>query len=111
VFPLSEAQRVAACLETNSVPVELKVLPGESHGLGANRLLVFRVIGEQCLTRLKGPGALSNYRSILSWQAQAKPLWLFWTPAPVWAAIWLWSWLRRTGRCACWPPRPCSADL
>jgi pimeloyl-ACP methyl ester carboxylesterase len=32
VFPLSEAQRVAACLETNSVPVELKVLPGESHG-------------------------------------------------------------------------------
>ncbi len=93
VFPLAEAQGVASCLQTNGVPVELKVLPGESHGIGANRLLVFRVIGEQCLTRLKGPDALGNYRSILSWQAQAKPLWLFWTPAFLWAAIWIW--LRR----------------
>jgi dienelactone hydrolase len=32
VFPLSQARQVAACLETNGVPVELKVLPGESHG-------------------------------------------------------------------------------
>jgi dienelactone hydrolase len=90
VFPLSQARQGAACLETNGVPVELKVLPGESHGLGANRLLVFRVIGEQCSTRLRGPDALVNYRSILSWQAQAKPLWLFWTPALVWTALWLW---------------------
>ena len=93
VFPLADAQRVAACLQTNGVPVELRVLPGESHGLGANRLLVFRVIGEQCLARLKGADALANYRSILSWQAQAKPLWLFWTPALLWAALCLW--LRR----------------
>ena len=102
VFPLSEAQRVAACLETNGVPVELKVLPGESHGLGANRLLVFRVIGEQCLTRLKGPDALANYRSILSWQAQTKPLWLFWTPALVWVAVWLWL-RREVGQASCLP--------
>jgi dienelactone hydrolase len=87
VFPLADAQRVAACLQTNGVPVELRVLPGESHGLGANRALVFRVIGEQCLARLKGAGALGNYRSILSWQAQAKPLWLFWTPALLWAVL------------------------
>jgi predicted esterase len=93
VFPLSQARQVAACLETNGVPVELKVLPGEGHDLGANRLLVFRVIGEQCLTRLAGPDALANYRSILSWQAQARPLWLFWTPALMWVGIWLW--LRR----------------
>ena len=85
--------QLAACLKTNGVPVELRVLPGESHGLGANRLLVFRVIGEQCLTRLKGPDAPANYRSILSWQAQARPLWLFWTPALLWVALWLW--LRR----------------
>jgi predicted esterase len=93
VFPVAQAERVAACLRTNAVPVELRVLPGEGHGLGADRLLVFRVIGEQCLTRLKGPDALNNYRSILSWQAQTKPLWLFWTPALVWAVLWLW--LRR----------------
>ena len=92
-FPSPKPASVAACLQTNGVPVELKVLPGEGHDLGANRLLVFRVIGEQCLTRLKGPDALASYRSILSWQAQAKPLWLFWTPAFLWAAIWLW--LRR----------------
>jgi dienelactone hydrolase len=90
VFPLAQARRVAACLRTNGIPVELKVLPGEGHGFGANHLLVFRVIGEQCLTRLKGPDALNNYRSILSWQAQARPLWLFWVPAFAWAVVWLW---------------------
>jgi predicted esterase len=97
VFPLSQAQAVAACLQTNGVPVELRILPGQDHGFGANRLLVFRVLGEQCLTRLKGPEALSSYRSILSWQAQAKALWLFWTPALVWAALWLWF-RRRAGQ-------------
>ncbi len=97
VFPLSEAQRVAACLETNGVPVELRVLAGEGHDLRANRLLVFRVLGEQCLTRLAGPDALVSYHSILSWQAQAKPLWLFWAPALIWAAICLWL-RRRVGQ-------------
>ena len=103
VFPLSQAKRVAACLRTNGVPVELRVLPGEDHGFGANRLLVFRVIGEQCLMRLKGPDALANYRSILSWQAQAKPLWLFWTPAFLWAAICLWL-RRKVGQASRLPP-------
>jgi predicted esterase len=102
VFPLSQAEGVAACLRTNGVPVELKVLPAESHSLGANRLLVFRSIGEQCLVRLEGPGALANYRSILSWQAQAKPLWVFWTPALMWVAIWLWL-HREVGQASCLP--------
>ena len=103
VFLLSQAQSVAACLQTNGVPVELRILPGQDHGFGANHLLVFRVLGEQCLTRLKGPDALSNYRSILSWQAHAKPLWLFWTPALVWAALWLWF-RRRAGQAFRQPP-------
>lgn len=90
VFPLSMARDVAACLQTNGVPVELRVLPRETHSLGDNRLLVFRVIGEQCLMRLKGADALGSYRSILSWQAQARPLWLFWTPALAWAGLWTW---------------------
>ncbi len=89
MFPLAQARSVAACLETNGVPVELKVLPGAGHGLGGNRLLVFRLIGEQCLVRLKGPGALAHYRSILAWQAQAWPLWLYWMPALGWAILWL----------------------
>jgi predicted esterase len=90
VFPVAEARRVAACLEANGVPVELKVLPGEGHGFGGNRLLLFRVIGERCLTSLRGPGALAQYQSILSWQAKARPLWLFWTPALGWAGVGLW---------------------
>jgi dienelactone hydrolase len=102
VFPLAEAQSVAACLQSNGVPVELRVLPGESHGIGGNRLLVFRVIGEECLARLRGPDALANYRSILSWQAQAKPLWLFWTPAVAWVILWLWL-RRRVGQASRMP--------
>ena len=97
VFALSDAQRVAACLRSNAVPVELRVLPGRNHRLEPDRLLVFRVLGEQCLMRLKGADALSSYRSILSWQAQAKPLWLFWTPALIWVAVWLWL-RRKTGQ-------------
>ena len=96
VFPSEEVRRVAACLETNGMPVELNVLPGEGHGLGADRLLVFRVIGEQCLTRLKGADALAHYRSILSWQAEARPLWVFWMPALAWVGTWFW--VRRRGR-------------
>jgi hypothetical protein len=92
VFPLADAQRVAAWLGTNAVPVELKLFPGEGHGFGSNRLLLFRALGEQCLTRLKGGQALENYRSILSWQAQAKPLWLYWIPAIVWVG---WCWCAR----------------
>ncbi len=111
VFPLAVARQVAACLETNGVAVELKVLPGEGHGLGANRLLVFRVIGEQCLARLEGPEALEDYRSILAWQARARPLWLFWTPALVWAVLWLWCWRRGAGEWVGWKPRGRGADL
>jgi len=97
VFPLVEAQNVAACLQTNGAPVELKVLSGQGHGFGENRMLVLRIVGEQCLKHLLGPDALDNYRSILSWQAQAKQVWLFWMPALTWVVLWLWCrW--RTGR-------------
>jgi predicted esterase len=103
VFPLAQAREVAACLQTNGVPVELRVLPGQAHGFGVNRLLVFRAVGEQCLERLGGPGALAHYRSILSWQAAAKPLWVFWTPALVWALGWVWWW-GRVGQASRLPP-------
>jgi hypothetical protein len=90
VFPVTQAQAVAACLETNGAQVKFKVLPGQSHDFGANRLIVFRVLAEQCLTQLKGPDALAKYRSVLSWREQTEPLWRFWTPAFVWVILWLW---------------------
>ncbi len=86
VFPLAEAERVRACLQSNGVPVEMKVFPEETHG--ANRLLLFRAVGEHCLTQLGGPAPWSHYQSILSWQAKAKPLWVYWLPAAVWGAYW-----------------------
>ena len=88
VFPLSDAQRVASRLQSNGVPVEIKIMPGQGHGFEPNRLLVFRTIGEYCLTHLSGVHALSHYRSILSWQARARPLWAYWIPAFVWACGW-----------------------
>jgi predicted esterase len=87
VFPAADAARVADALHTNGVSVDTKTLRGQSHGLDSNREVVFRVIGEYCLTHLKGPDALRNYRSIALWQSQAKPLWVYWVPAFVWVAV------------------------
>ncbi len=96
VFPLAEAERVAAAFRTNGVPVELKVLAGQSHHLGANWALVFRAIGEYCLTRLRGVEALSRDRAISGWQGKAWPLWVFWLPALGWGGTWaLWGRARR----------------
>jgi hypothetical protein len=98
VFPLSEAQRVVGCFESKGLPVETKVLAGQGHGLGANRLLIFRHIGEYILARFKGPGALREYRSILQFQAGAKPLWLYWLPALAWVGAWVCKkWKRKDG--------------
>jgi dienelactone hydrolase len=92
----SEAQRVADRLRTNGVAVELRVLPGQSSDLGANRLQVFRAVGEYCLTKLNGPDALVRYESILKWQKRGWPLWVFWLPAGAWVLFWWW-W-QRTAR-------------
>ena len=88
VFPLSDARRVASALQTNGFPVELKVFPGQSHTFDPNRGVLFRESGAHCLRFFKGPRAFDSYESILSWQARAKPLWMFWIPAMLWAAAW-----------------------
>lgn len=97
VFPLDDARRVAECLRSNGVPVELQVLPGLDHGLKGNRLQVFRAFGEYSLTRFNGPEALRDYRSILWWQAQARPLWIYWLPALAWGSAWAYGRNRRSG--------------
>jgi hypothetical protein len=66
--------------------VELKIIPGLPHGMEPERSVIFRSIGEYCLTHLAGKDAWQNYHSIARWQAEAPPLWLFWLPAAVVAA-------------------------
>jgi dienelactone hydrolase len=87
VFPLSEAQQLAAYLRSRGTMTELRVLAGLDHGLGNDRLVVFRTIGEYCLTHLNGSGALRSYSSILLWQIRAKPLWVHWLPALAWMSL------------------------
>lgn len=105
VFPMMDAQRVAAVLQTNGLPVELKSFPNEAHGFGPNRGVLFRGIGEYCLRHFNGTDAFAGYGSILAWQAGAKPLWLFWLPAMAWGAAW-WFAARRRRLAQRSQPRP-----
>ncbi|MBE0545792.1 MAG: hypothetical protein IH623_31055 [Verrucomicrobia bacterium] len=89
VFPLADAGRTAACLRTNGVSVSVSVLPGQTHTPMADRGIIFRAIGEHCLTELRGAPALSEYRSVAAWQAGAKPLLFYWLPALFWSGLWL----------------------
>lgn len=66
------------------------------------RGVVFRSIGEYCLTHLtsrdKRPrtSAWQDYHSIAEWQAEAPPFWLFCLPAAIWAVGWgIWKWHRK----------------
>jgi dienelactone hydrolase len=88
-FPVADVTRTAECLHSNGIPVELSVLHGVGHDFQPDRLLVFREIGEYCLAHLKGVDALSHYRSILCWESEANPLWLYWLPAGIWACVWI----------------------
>ena len=87
-FPVADTKRLASILQTNVLPVELKIIPGISHGMEPNRAVVYRAIGEYCLTHLAGKDALQNYHSIAQWQAEAPPLWLLLLPAAVWCVGW-----------------------
>jgi predicted esterase len=88
VFPLADIKRLASILQAKGLPTDVKIIPGASHGVEPERGVVFRSIGEYCLTHLAGKDAWQHYHSIAQWQAKA-PLWLFWIPAMAWAGIWL----------------------
>lgn len=97
IFPAADTQRLAAALRTNGLSVELKIMPGMPHNLEPEREVVFRCLGEYCLTHLLGKTALQSYHSIAQWQANAPSLWIFWLPAAAWAVGWLvWSWRTKT---------------
>ena len=68
VFPVADTKRLASKLQTNGLPVELKILAGLPHGLGPERGVVFRYIGEYCRTHLQNGSrrneALTNRSAI-----------------------------------------------
>jgi dienelactone hydrolase len=94
ISPAADTKRLASLLQSKGLPAELKVIPGTPHGMEPERGVVFRSIGEYCLTHLEGKIAWENYHSIAQWQAEAPPLWLFWLPAATWSAGWF-AWLQR----------------
>jgi dienelactone hydrolase len=96
IFPVADTKRLASVLQTNGLSVELKIIPGIAHGMESERGVVFRSIGEYCLTHLTGNGAWQDYHSIAQWQADAPSLWLFWLPATAWIVGWFaWSRYRK----------------
>ena len=96
VFPLADTKRLASALQAQGLSVELKIIPGTSHGMEPERGVVFRSIGEYCRSHLVGKDAWQNYHSSAQWQAEASPLWLFWLPAAIWAVGWvIWSRCRK----------------
>ena len=91
VFSVADTKRLASALQTRGVQVEIKTIPGLPHGLEPERDVIFRAVGEYCLTHLAGKDAWQNYRSIAQWQAKVPSLWLWWLPAIMWAGGW-WIW-------------------
>jgi predicted esterase len=88
VYPVTDIKRLSLFLQTNKMPVKLKILPGLQHNLEPERVVIFRCIGEYCLSQLAGTNALKDYHSIARWQAGSPPLWLFWLPALFWLVGW-----------------------
>jgi predicted esterase len=85
VFPIEATKQLATVLQTNGLPVTFKTIPGVYHNLNPEGEVVFRYIGEYCLTHLIGRDAWQNYYSIAQWRAEAPSFWLFCLPAVAWA--------------------------
>ena len=88
-FPVADTKRLASFLETDGLPVDLKIIPNLTHLVESDRGVTFRAIGEYCLTHLAGGDAWQKYHSIAQWQEEAPELWLFWLPAAAWAVGWV----------------------
>jgi dienelactone hydrolase len=83
-FPLADTKQLASVLKTNGMLVDLKVIPGAPHTMEPDTGVIFRCIGEYCLTHLEGTNAWQDYQSIAVFEAEAPRFWLFWIPAMVW---------------------------
>jgi len=98
IFPVADIKRLASVLQTDGLPVELKIISNLPHGMEPERGVVFRSIGEYCRSHLTGTNAWEDYHSIAQWQAEAPPLWLFWLPTAAWTGGWfVWWRCRKAG--------------
>ncbi len=61
VFPVDDAKRLAAALQDNGTPVELRILPDRSHDFGSDHSAVTRAVAEYCRAHLP----LTDYASVL----------------------------------------------
>ncbi len=84
VFPVADIQRLVLTTHSNVVSMELRIVPNTTHSMGPNRALIFRCIGEYCLTHLSGSAIWQHYHSIAQWEAEAPPFWPFCIPAAAW---------------------------
>ena len=93
VFPAANTLRLAAELQTNGVPVTVRVLPEMAHDLQPERAAAFRRVGEFCRSHLAGEDPWRNYHSLAQWQAEAPALVWFWLPGLVWVLWWGRRWV------------------
>jgi len=87
LFPVADTQLQARQWQTNDQPVTLCILPGLTHTLDPERGVIFRALGEYCLTHLAGPDPWQSYHSLAQWQAEAPALLWFWLPALAWLLL------------------------
>ena len=107
VFPVADSQRLASMLQSNGVPVELKIIAGLPHELEPDRKAIFRFVGEYCrahvgfgrslVTSAATSGWWQDYHSIAQGQADAPSLPWFCLPAAAWVVGWA-AWRRRQRR-------------
>ena len=94
VFLIADTRRLA-CPSNQWRAGGLQIISGATHGMEPERGVIFRNIGEYCLSRLTDKDCWQNYYSIAQRQAAAPPLWLFWLPAAVWIVGWFAWWRYR----------------
>src|SRR6185437_10691456 len=62
VFPVSEAQHLAAVLQTDGVAVDLRILRGAEHDFGPDWPIIIREMAEYCQAHLPLPDYTYNLR-------------------------------------------------
>lgn len=94
IFRVEDGLRLVGMLQSNGIPVDMQVLPGLTQTLEPDRGVVFRWIGEYCLTHLTGAATWQNYHSIAQWDAEAPAYWLFSLPVAAWVGWGFARWRR-----------------
>jgi hypothetical protein len=78
---LASVERLNAFFKTNGIHVEMKLIRGKGHDFEQDRTLLFRVIGESCLSTLSPDARWSGFGTH---RDLGHPFILFLTPAILW---------------------------